>query len=92
MEEGLHGDISGASTSYGEVEAATSRNHISVYSWSGCTRSSLSTSTWTNSSRSWVYDPAGELGKERGYISESLFTFIFLSFVLVYREFSSILH
>lgn len=29
MEEGLHGDICGTATSYGEVEAATSRNHIS---------------------------------------------------------------
>ncbi|RWW79465.1 hypothetical protein BHE74_00012251 [Ensete ventricosum] len=53
-----------------------------VYPWAVCSRSSLSTSTWTNSSRSWVYDPSGELGKERGYISESLFTFVFLSFVL----------
>ncbi|KAG8084993.1 hypothetical protein GUJ93_ZPchr0010g10806 [Zizania palustris] len=33
-------------------------------------------------SRSWLHDPSGALGKERGYISETLFTFIFLSFVL----------
>ncbi|URE43108.1 phosphatidic acid phosphatase-related [Musa troglodytarum] len=59
MEEGLRGDIRGASTSRGEVEASGRRTGIPVYSRAGCTRSSLSTSTWTYSSRSWVYDPSG---------------------------------
>ncbi|URE11656.1 phosphatidic acid phosphatase-related [Musa troglodytarum] len=65
MEEGLRGDICGASTSCGEMEASAHRTHVSVYTWVGCTRSSLSTSTWTNASRSWVYDSSGTWKRKR---------------------------
>ncbi|RRT82163.1 hypothetical protein B296_00000970 [Ensete ventricosum] len=45
-----------------------------VYPWAVCSRSSLSTSTWTNSSRSWVYDPSGVNLEKKEAISVKVYS------------------
>ncbi|KAG6492265.1 hypothetical protein ZIOFF_047219 [Zingiber officinale] len=59
MEEGVNGDVNGASASCGKVEASARWDRVSVFAWFGCSRSSLSTSTWANLTGFWVYDTSG---------------------------------
>uniref|UniRef100_A0A8R7PX55 Uncharacterized protein n=1 Tax=Triticum urartu TaxID=4572 RepID=A0A8R7PX55_TRIUA len=59
MEEGVRGDFGGAAASVREVAPATSRNCVSVYSWIGCSRSTLLASARSNTPGHGIYGPSG---------------------------------
>ncbi|KVI12115.1 Sphingomyelin synthase-like domain-containing protein [Cynara cardunculus var. scolymus] len=93
MEKNLCRNCNRNQSSSGELEVYSWRFNLPVHSWPGSSRSSLFSSSRTNSSRRWVlsasctYNQSSifclyELGQERAYVSETVFTFVFLSFVL----------